>query len=290
MEIQVAVKWTVFAITLALLVVAIYLIPQIVYKNLVAPIFRVKILIILLITLGHTSLNVYNIIMEYGSYVSRWASFLAQVTIYVICLFNVHILQVFSLLNPNITQSMITVWTIVVSLIAFSAIWSSIWTLGFLNYSYIPNVIIKYNTLSSTAFTVFAVLYDNIQGAYLIYLVLINKKKRGAELSKVLNGLVTSLIVVSLMDWFGIAIFSIATFIPSVNSDMELYNSFLIFADTYTGIHGSAMIYVFKQLTEFTFVDSKIQPKKKEPSSKKANGKGSSQQSKPKTSLTKTPQ
>ncbi|KAJ3317479.1 hypothetical protein HDV06_001533 [Boothiomyces sp. JEL0866] len=230
--------------------------------------------------------------MDYQSYISRLSSFLAQLTIYMICLFNIHILQVFSLLNPKITKRMIVIWTVIVTLIAFSAMWSAVYMICVLNFDDMPHSVIKFNTISSTAFTVFAVLYDNIQGGYLIYLVMINKKKKGSEMTKVLNGLVTSLIIVSLMDWFGILVFSIAVFIPSVKYDYELYNGFLTFADTYTGIHGSVMIYVFKQLTELTFVESRCQPKKKEtPSWKKVIGKGSSVPSgHRKSSSTRTPQ
>ncbi|KAJ3269154.1 ddb1 and cul4 associated factor 7 [Terramyces sp. JEL0728] len=274
METAIVIKWTVFTITVALLVTAIYLIPQILYKNLVAPIFRPKILLILVITIGHTSLNVYNLPSGYVNYVCRFADALAQICVFMITLFNIHILQVFSLLNPNITRRKLLVWLVIVSILFICTFTSTLWHICVLDVSNIPAFVAEYNVISSAAFTVFAVLYDNIQGAYLIYLVLINKKKKGAEIQKVLNGLVISLVVLSLMDWFGVIIFAIAEFIPSVRGNFDLYSALLVFADTYTGIHGTVMIYVFKQLTEFTFVDSKCRPQKKEaPSSKKATAK-----------------
>ncbi|KAJ3308422.1 hypothetical protein HDV04_001242 [Boothiomyces sp. JEL0838] len=252
-----AANLAVLGITATLLAVCIILFFKAVLGKLVSPTFKTKVLIILIITIVQSSIIIYNIQNDYQSYTARIPGFLAQCTEFMICLFNIHILQVFSLLNPNITTKKLMVWKIFVTVLFVLSIIPQVWMLSVIDANQIPFVIFYWNGYSSTAFTVFSVLYDNIQGLYLIYLVLKNKKKKGKEVVRILNGLVTSLIVLAVMDWFGVIVYSGAIFIPAIYNSYDLASAIVTFVETYTGIHGVLIIYLLKQLTDFTFADSK---------------------------------
>ncbi|KAJ3269157.1 hypothetical protein HDV01_001735 [Terramyces sp. JEL0728] len=225
--------------------------------RLISPTFKPKVLAILMITIPQTVFIMYNIFDDYHSYVQRIPGILAECTEYLICLFNIHILQVFAILNPNITEKKLLGWKAIVTIFFIGSIALQLYIILFIYTSGVSPGILEFNGWVSTAFTVFSVLYDNLQGLYLIYLVLKTKKRRGTDTAKVLQGLMLSLIFLALMDWFGIASFLAALLIPAIYDNVLLYNSMITFAETYAGIHGVFMVYIFKQLTEFTFVDNR---------------------------------
>ncbi|KAJ3317478.1 hypothetical protein HDV06_001532 [Boothiomyces sp. JEL0866] len=250
-------KWIVFSITLALLIGAVCLTTVIAKGKLVARTFRIKVWIILTVTIVQTGCNVYSIIDGTNSAVSRFPGSLAQWTIFFICFFNIHILQVFSVLNPKITKAKLAISRVAIILFYAPTAITQPWYWVNADVSNIPKTIAIVNNYGVIGFSVFAVFYDNIQGFYLIYLVLKNKKKKGNEFKKVLNVLVISFAILCLMDWIAVIMFACATYIPAISKNQPIYHNLMMLTDTYTGIHGTFMIYIFKLLTDFTFVDSK---------------------------------
>ncbi|KAJ3269156.1 hypothetical protein HDV01_001734 [Terramyces sp. JEL0728] len=88
-----------------------------------------------------------------------------------------------------------------------------------------------------------------------------HKKTKGPEMKQIMNGLVKSLLFLAFMDWLAIGNFALATYTPYKN-DYLVYNTMMTLSNTHTGFHGLFMIYVFKQLTVFTFIGTKSTQKK----------------------------
>ncbi|KAJ3317476.1 hypothetical protein HDV06_001530 [Boothiomyces sp. JEL0866] len=260
MDAAILVKWLVFSATLGLLIVSLYLIALILKGKFISASFKPKVLAILLVTIPQTIFIMYNIIDNYNSHIQRFPAILAEIAEYLECLFNIHILQVFSVLNPNITNEKLYIWKIFVTLVFMGSISVQLWIIICIYTIGISKLVLDLNGWISTACTVFAVIYDNIQGIYLIYLVLKNKKRRGPETAKVLHRLMLSFLSLAVMDWLGVIEFLSAILFTTISENVLLYNSMLSFAELYTCIHGVFMIYIFKQLTDFTFVDHKKKP------------------------------
>ncbi|KAJ3317475.1 hypothetical protein HDV06_001529, partial [Boothiomyces sp. JEL0866] len=158
-------------------------------------------------------------------------------------------------------------WRVFITALFLVMMIPQMWTLFIIDYFEIPPLVLYLNNFTSSIFTIFSILYDNIQGLYLIYLVQSKKKHMGDKATKILNHLVISLVCLSIMDWIGFAIFAIGLFIPAIVDNYILFLSLITFADSYTGIHAVAMIFVLKLLTDFTFVEKKsrldkVSPKK----------------------------
>ncbi|KAJ3308181.1 hypothetical protein HDV04_001626, partial [Boothiomyces sp. JEL0838] len=222
-------------------------------------------LALLVITVIQSLFIAYNILDNYSSQILRIPGILAEVAEYLICLLNIHILQVFSVLNSNLTEQKLFVWKIIVTVFFIVSVSIQLWILVALYTTGIAQAVLDLNGWICSIYTIFAVLYDNIQGIYLIILIWKNKKRRGAETAKVLHRLMLTLICLAAMDWLGVVEFLATILFQSISNDILLYNSMMSFAELYTCIHGVSMIYLFKQLTDFTFVDTR---KKREVESK----------------------
>ncbi|KAJ3316675.1 hypothetical protein HDV06_003053, partial [Boothiomyces sp. JEL0866] len=259
------VKWMDFTITISLQLISIYYIIQICRGKVVAKIFKNMVLIMLFVTLVHTTINL-TLLFNFVQYYQRLAGVFAMTTIYLICLFNIQIIKVFAILNSNITPRKLFAWAIVVTILFIVSVApQSIELLYFASEP--PAVLGKLNGYASTGYTVFAILYDISQGIYLVYLVFINKKKKGIKAFQILQGLVLSMLGLGIMDCFGIVVYSAAIFIPALS---QLSVSIVIFSETYTGIHAVLMIHVFKLLKEFTFIDTNTTASKKQDGTAKA--------------------
>ncbi|KAJ3269155.1 hypothetical protein HDV01_001733 [Terramyces sp. JEL0728] len=250
-------QWIVFTLTLALLTASLYLLTVIARGKLVSPTFRTKVWIILLISILQASCNIYAMIDGTNSVISRLPGSLAQWTVFFICFFNIHILQVFSVLNTKITKTNLLVGKIVIILLYLPTAFTQPWYWANADETDIPNLVLTFNAYGVLGFSVFAVLYDNIQGYYLIYLVLKSKKKKGKEVKRTLNILVICIAILSLMDWIAVGMFACASYIPSISNNQSVFQNIMKLTDTYTGVHGIFMTYVFKLLTDFTLVDSR---------------------------------
>ncbi|KAJ3308180.1 hypothetical protein HDV04_001625 [Boothiomyces sp. JEL0838] len=264
------IKWIVFGFTVTLFFISAITIRYVLIKKLLSPAFKPKVLILLIVLCFCAVLNCWNIVNGFVTYQGRLANILSICTLFIICLFNIHILEVFSILNPNITEFKIRIWKIIVALLFVVMGITQVWTICVLDYSQIPDFVNYYNNFTSTISTVFTILYDNLQGIYLISLVQSRKKHMSDDVRKVMGRVVISLACLSLMDWVGFLIFAAAIFIPAIAQDETLYCSIITFAETYIGIHALGMIFVFKQLTEFLFVDKK--PTKDKPKKKLGSG------------------
>ncbi|KAJ3318556.1 hypothetical protein HDV06_000384 [Boothiomyces sp. JEL0866] len=175
---------------------------------------------------------------------------LTQLCLYIIWLFDIGVLKVFSVLNPKITPLMINMLIgIVTAVYALTGIWE-IAKLFYLDVS--PQLLTTMNTIGSVAFSIMAVLYDNIQTAYVVCLIYTSKTKKGAKTSALLNDLMFTLVFISVCDWLTVGIYAYTIKIGSIS---PLYLPLCIFVEAYTDIHGLLMIIVFRKLKDFTFVD-----------------------------------
>ncbi|KAJ3251349.1 hypothetical protein HK103_002438, partial [Boothiomyces macroporosus] len=260
-------KWIVFSITVGLQIVSVYYIVQIYRGKVVAKVFKIKVLIMLFVTLAHTTINL-TLLFNFVVYLQRVTAVLAISTIYLICLFNVQIIKVFAILNSNITPTKLFVWSVTVTIIYLLAVAPQ--SIELLYVGDAPLILSKINGYSSTGYTVFAILYDFTQGAYLVFLVFANKKKKGIKAFQILQSLVLTMLGLGLMDCFGIVIYASALFIPAFK---DLSVIMVIFSETYTGIHAVTMIHVFKLLKDFTFIDTSATASKKQDATAKVTKK-----------------
>ncbi|KAJ3318555.1 hypothetical protein HDV06_000383 [Boothiomyces sp. JEL0866] len=153
---------------------------------------------------------------------------------------------IFSVLNENITENKIRVWTGVVTLLYLGC---SVWEIAKLFYGdKVPTILTTMNNIGT----------DNLQTLYLISLIYRSKKKRGAKTQSIHKELVVIMAFISVCDWFGILLYAYAVRLGQSNG---LYLYICMAVETYTQIHGLMMIIIFKKLKELTFVD-RASPKK----------------------------
>ncbi|KAJ3318557.1 hypothetical protein HDV06_000385 [Boothiomyces sp. JEL0866] len=174
-----------------------------------------------------SGLNISQAMIE-NIYVDRVVDMLALTLVYIICLLNVSILKVFSVLDERITNLKANILT------------------GFISMLYLVPFV------SETAKLFYGVDYprDNTQSLLLVYLVYRKKTKTNSASFVILKSLVTTLIWLSLFDWIGIAIFAYAIKV----GQSPLYHYLIIIVQSYTGMHGILMLFAFEKLKDFTFV------------------------------------
>ncbi|KAJ3269158.1 hypothetical protein HDV01_001738 [Terramyces sp. JEL0728] len=261
------IKWLVFGITVGLQIISVYFVIQIGRGKVIAKIFRTMVLVMLFVTLVHTTINI-KLLFNFVEYLQKISGVFALATVYLICLFNIQIIQVFAILNSSITPKKLFAWAIFVTVLFIVCVAAQV--IGLFYIGPTPALLRKLNSYSSTGYTVFAILYDVGQGIYLVYLVSTNKKKKGAQAMKILQSLVLSMIGLAVMDCFGIVIYAAAVFIPSLN---DIAATIVVFSETYTGIHAVSMIHIFKLLKDFTFIDTNTSVSKKQDLTAKATKK-----------------
>ncbi|KAJ3308421.1 hypothetical protein HDV04_001241 [Boothiomyces sp. JEL0838] len=253
----------VLLITVALLIIAVALGPLISKHKLISPAFRPKVWIILAITIIQTCGSIYNISNNFSTYMMRIPGMFAQWTLYMILLLNIHILQVFSVLNQKITKTKILVLKIIGTILFLPVAVSQGWYFFIYDYDAIPPLMKLANSLGTTLYVMVIVSYDTFQGVYLTYLVLRHKKNKSEQVKKTMDALVRSILFLSFMDWVAVGVFGLATYVPAITNNYVLYNTMMAYSNTHTGIHCVFMVYIFKQLTNFTFIGTKGSVQKK---------------------------
>ncbi|KAJ3273988.1 hypothetical protein HDV01_003658 [Terramyces sp. JEL0728] len=176
---------------------------------------------------------------------------------------NTEILLVFSVLNENITRKKIKVFRIVIFVSVFILQLPN--NLRVFCGPTIPPAINQFMASSALLMVLVIVIYDNCQALYLTLLVFWNKKaKSKGKLTKdTLNAFKRVLftnIFILLFDWGAVLIFGYL--MATYDADLTLRDFALgQISELNTSIHSCIMIFVIKELKNFTFSDAR--PKQK---------------------------
>ncbi|KAJ3261130.1 hypothetical protein HK103_006439 [Boothiomyces macroporosus] len=235
-----------------LLVISIYYLYQLHRNKIVPNIFKAKFTVSLIINI---SMALVNIIYYFTSnvYLSITSGFLCNTTMYILCLIDVEIIRVFSVLSEYVTPKLIRIWTAILTLVYVTA---SIEMIIVLFYDGWPQWIAEWINIGSFILAMITMLYDNTQAFYLIYLVFIKKKIHNAIYTETVSFYVkrAALINVALIifEWCTGLLYIYITFVLS--EDFVSRIAGLTVIEVNIGLHSVFLIYVVRNLKELAFI------------------------------------
>ncbi|KAJ3315016.1 hypothetical protein HDV04_004816 [Boothiomyces sp. JEL0838] len=184
--------------------------------------------------------------------VSKIAGLLSNTTLFVLCLVDIGILDVFSVLTDRITPGKIKYWTWFVAGL-YSV--TSIELVIVLFYDWWPDWLSIWINVGALVLAVFTVLYDNIQGYFLLYLVFLKKNTQNsnitAQVRKTLKKAVLINLGLLLFDWATAILYIYITFVNS--QDLDIKFTVLSIIESNIGFHGVFLISVVRNLKELAF-------------------------------------
>ncbi|KAJ3261131.1 hypothetical protein HK103_006440 [Boothiomyces macroporosus] len=185
--------------------------------------------------------------------VSKIAGLLSNTTLFVLCLVDIGILDVFSVLTDGITPAKIKYWTLFV---AGLYLVTSIELVIVLFYDWWPDWLSIWINIGALVLAVFTVLYDNIQGYFLLYLVFLKKNTENsnitAQVRKTLKKAVLINLGLLLFDWATAILYIYITFVNS--QDLDIKFTVLSIIESNIGFHGVFLISVVRNLKELAFI------------------------------------
>ncbi|KAJ3274393.1 hypothetical protein HDV01_002997 [Terramyces sp. JEL0728] len=185
------------------------------------------------------------------------AALLSSTTLLILCLVDVEILNVFSVLTDNITHKFIRVWTFIICALC---IFTSVELVIVLFYEWWPDWIAIWINSGELIWAVFTISYDTIQGYFLLYLVFVKKKTQNIPniTIKMFQTLKKAVLIIAgllLFDCGTAALYIYITFIDSPNIDLKF--ALLTAVEVNIGFHGVFLIFVVRNLKEFALIGSK---------------------------------
>lgn len=184
--------------------------------------------------------------------VSKIAGLLSNTTLFVLCLVDIGILDVFSVLTDGITPAKIKYWTLFVAGLYLVA---SIELVIVLFYDWWPDWLSIWINIGALVLAVFTVSYDNIQGYFLLYLVFLKKNTQNsnitAQVRKTLKKAVLINLGLLLFDWATAILYIYITFVNS--QDLDIKFTVLSIIESNIGFHGVFLISVVRNLKELAF-------------------------------------
>ncbi|KAJ3319821.1 hypothetical protein HDV06_005871 [Boothiomyces sp. JEL0866] len=208
-----------------------------------------------------TVLNITWMDIHYNYYLIKFIATLTYLSGLGIFLLNIEILQVFSVLNENITAKKIKCARIFLIVYYFLTNFGLIAALFWLGNS--PNYLQPFITFGGYLFLVSGVIYDNLQTFYLTILIRNNKKSRGrGQLSAKSESALVKMFLVSvsftMFDWVGVGLYTyITTQRLAANFDSD-YQSIKVICQFIQGTHATGMILSLHKLSDLVFADRKV--------------------------------
>ncbi|KAJ3365560.1 hypothetical protein HDU91_002159 [Kappamyces sp. JEL0680] len=165
----------------------------------------------------------------------------------------------------HLNLSILSVYQVLDNRISWKLIWAIkivFWVLFllcevFYNFQQLLSLYISASTYTSLVYVVVAVLYDNLQSMFLIYIVYKNKHHRDQKVIATTKKLALMTLGLNLMDWVGIGLYSARIFLlPHVELFPVCVNV--------SGLHLNGLLFVFEQLKILTFTGTKMENRNKD--------------------------
>ncbi|KAJ3323382.1 hypothetical protein HDV06_001902 [Boothiomyces sp. JEL0866] len=190
-------------------------------------------------------------------FISKISGLLSNTTLFVLCLVDIGILDVFSVLSDWITIRKITIWT---WFIAVLFLITSIELVIVLFYEGWPDWLSLWINCGALILAVFTISYDNIQGYFLLYLVFIKKNTRNSNITMEVRRTLKKAVLINLglllFDWATAVLYVYVTFINSEN--LEIKFEALSVIESNIGFHGVFLISVVRNLKELALMGRRV--------------------------------
>ncbi|KAJ3271113.1 hypothetical protein HDV01_007050 [Terramyces sp. JEL0728] len=178
---------------------------------------------------------------------------------FTITIIDTEVLKAFSILDDRITEKRIYYWRVLLTAIYLI---TSAPVIGFLFYGKdIPKLLGNIGGWFSLFFAMVVVLYDNIQGAYLNYIVF-NTKKQKKEISlKTINALKQTVCInfaIISIDWITCALYAYLIVDPDQTRANPTFMPIMIICQTNSSLHAILLMFLLQSLKKFTFAETKI--------------------------------